>query len=906
MKLRSRILSGYFIIISLFGALTAANLVYLNHTRSRINIIVERKLRAEKSFQEARSIVMDLQAGIWDIMILSPEKRTSFRAAMDFNANLFYDSMYLLSEEIPENRSRFQELRRLFMSYYQLGTAVLELPDIQSFERKRDTVAMFKSNKEKLLLMMSDIMMESQSELERELRNLNLVSRIATTIASIAGILLVIFSVIVSITHSSRIIRPFSIIVDVMRRFESGNLTAEIPPFSDEETGALAYAFNRMARRIRENIIRREELLNELEVKNQTLYHEIAEKESARAALASSEEKLTTIIESIPVALAVTDYSDMPVFYNHIFREKFNPDESINAGFTAFIASLTPDSAAGRGINHAWEDFARRQAGYTFRSHEFHTSGIDGSLLDLEIHAARIAEGIVVLIHDLTEKHRMERELADEKEKLAVTLRSIGDAVISTDIEGRIVFMNPIAEELTGWKAEEARGRPVGSVFRIINEYTRSSVESPVDRVLNSGGIEALANHTLLIARDGREIAVADSAAPIRDSSSVMMGVVLVFRDVTEKRKYEDEIQKKQRLESLGVLAGGIAHDFNNILTAILGNINLARMMQDIPPAIEKYLKEAEKASVRAGLLTQQLLTFAKGGTPVRTRGDIRALIEDSLSFLLRGANITYTIECPDELLPITFDEGQISQVFHNLIINARQAMNNTGVISVRLENSHEAGFDYVRILFTDNGPGIPAETIKHVFDPYFTTKEEGHGLGLTTVYSIIMKHEGLINIESREGEGTTFDIRLPITHEAPTPEAEIRIPRQILHEGMALIMDDEESVRDVGGSILEKLGYRAQRAANSTEALRAVSEAKSRGESFRFVILDLTIPGDIGGLRSLEKIREMDPGCPAIVSSGYSNDPVLANYRTYGFNGMIIKPYRLETVKEVIESVLS
>jgi PAS domain S-box-containing protein len=380
--------------------------------------------------------------------------------------------------------------------------------------------------------------------------------------------------------------------------------------------------------------------------------------------------------------------------------------------------------------------------------------------------------GTIGVATDITEMKRATDALEEEKERLNVTLRSIGDGVITTDTQGKVILINPVAESLVGWTQQEVYKRPLAEVFHIINEKTRLQCENPVTKVLAEGEIVTLANHTILITRDGRERSIADSGAPIRDRKGDIIGVVLVFRDVTEKQKIEEEQIKSMKLESIGLLAGGIAHDFNNILTAILGNVSLAKMELNPGTSLFEWMEETEKASLRAKDLASQLLTFAKGGAPVRRIIPIEALLRESASFALRGSNVRAELDFAPLLWEVEIDEGQMTQVFHNLVINAQHAMPEGGSLSIRTENvsidkdeakrlSVKPG-QYVQISVKDTGTGIPKEYLNKIFDPYFTTKEKGSGLGLSTSYSIIRKHDGAISVSSEVGAGTTFIIYLP------------------------------------------------------------------------------------------------------------------------------------------------
>ncbi|MEW6385965.1 MAG: PAS domain S-box protein [Thermodesulfobacteriota bacterium] len=516
------------------------------------------------------------------------------------------------------------------------------------------------------------------------------------------------------------------------------------------------------------------------------------------------------------------------------------------------------------------------------------------------------------IIHDITARKQAEAALAEEKERLAVTLRSIGDGVIATDNGRRIVLINQVAEQLTGWTQSEALGRPLSEVFHIINEETRIPCEDPVAKVLETGQVVGLANHTVLIARDGAERLLADSGAPIFDSDHRIIGVVLVFRDVTLQRQMEAELLKLEKLSSLSVLAGGIAHDFNNILTAILGNISLAQLYCQGKEDVCQRLLEAERATIRGRNLAQQLLTFAKGGEPVKELIRLGDLLKESALFATSGSPVRCEFSVPDDLWPVEVDPGQIGQVIQNLAINAVQAMPEGGEMRIAAENvvqKAEEGFPlpagwYVKITVEDQGMGIPAHYLPRIFDPYFTTKQTGSGLGLATAYSIIKNHGGHITVESQIGGGTRVFIFLAASSHAPAPPRKTE-GELLTGKGKILVMDDERMVREVVSKMLNYLGYEVVLAENGAEAIEAYTQAREAGQPFDLVILDLIVPGGAGGQETIEKLRALDSEVKAIVSSGYADDPVMTHYQQYGFSGFIKKPYRVADLSKILHYVL-
>ncbi len=516
-------------------------------------------------------------------------------------------------------------------------------------------------------------------------------------------------------------------------------------------------------------------------------------------------------------------------------------------------------------------------------------------------------------LRDVTGRLRAEQALAEEKERLAVTLKSIGDGVITTDIEGKIVLLNRAAEMLTGFHQQEAQGKQLLEVFRIVNEKTRVPCEDPVKRIIESAGMIEIDSDTVLIARDGTERIVADSGSPIKDKDSNIIGVVLVFRDVTEKKRIEDELRKTQKLESLGILAGGIAHDYNNILTAIMANISLTKTYSQKGDRVYDRLEKMEKAAIMASRLNHQLLTFSRGGAPIKETIIVSDLVRDSVMFALGGSNVMCDFEIDDDIKPVDVDVGQLSQVFNNIVINAQQAMPEGGTLAVKAYNVTISDEDtlpilegrYVVVSITDEGEGIPPENVEKIFDPFFTTKQKGSGLGLSISYSIIKNHDGYIEVRSKVGIGTTFLIYLPLSGSGAVSKNGTLVKKQAGGRGKILVMDDEEAIREVAQTMLVGLGYEVETARDGQEAVDKFKKAIEIKRPFDLVIMDLTIKGGMGGVQTLGCLQEIEPSVRAVVSSGYSNDPIMADHRAHGFVGVLIKPYRVANLAEVLNSAL-
>jgi PAS domain S-box-containing protein len=521
--------------------------------------------------------------------------------------------------------------------------------------------------------------------------------------------------------------------------------------------------------------------------------------------------------------------------------------------------------------------------------------------------------GVVGIVKDITERKLAQDALAAEREHLAVTLRSIGDGVLSTDREGRVVLMNKVAESLTGWILEEARGRPLSEVFHIVYESTRQTCENPVEIVLKTGSIVNLANHTVLIGRDGREMIIADSGAPIKDKNGTTIGVVLVFRDNTEKQRNLDNLIRADKIESIGVLAGGIAHDFNNLLGGIFGYIDLARGYAGSNEKVQSTLEKALRVFNRARDLTRQLLTFSKGGSPEKRAAALGDLLEETTHFALSGSNVRCKLKIPKDLWVCEIDVNQIGQAIDNILINAQQAMPQGGEILVSAENMIVSeGFlvplapgRYVKVSIQDQGTGIAREHLPKIFDPFFTTKQKGSGLGLATSFSILQKHGGAIDVESTLGSGSTFFLYIPASPQSSEGVARPSGPDAVSKgHGHILIMDDEEFIRDVACIMLTNLGYTVDCAASGEQAIAFVKDFTARDLSYGAVVLDLTVPGGMGGQETLKELTALDPGVKAIASSGYSDDPVMADPKKYGFVDRITKPYLKEEMSMVLARV--
>ncbi|HNW81523.1 MAG TPA: LytS/YhcK type 5TM receptor domain-containing protein [bacterium] len=511
----------------------------------------------------------------------------------------------------------------------------------------------------------------------------------------------------------------------------------------------------------------------------------------------------------------------------------------------------------------------------------------------------------------LQQKERAGDKKAIEKEKeiLSVTLNSIGDAVIATDIEGRITVINKIAEKISGWPANLATGKFLSEVFYVVDEKNGKRLENPVNAVIKSGRTINLPNHTILISRDDRRYIIEDSASPIKDKDKII-GVVLVFRDVTEKSKLSEKLRNAEKLESLGVMAGGIAHDFNNLLAGIYGNVELALAKSD-SKEVNGYLQSALNVFVRAKELTRQLLTFSKGGSPELRAGDLEPVIKDAALFALSGTSSVCDFDLPDDMWNAKFDKNQISDVIHNLVLNAVQAMPMGGAISISGQNIMAekspalklAPGRYVKISVKDSGAGISKEDMSKVFDPFFTTKKGGTGLGLPTCFSILQKHNGTIEVDSDFGNGSIFSIFIPATKgKEIIADEQLSQSHAVFGDGRKiLVMDDEYFIREVLGSMLEQLGFSVDKANDGASAIQKIRKIKDKKDQYFACFLDLTVPGGMGGLEASKIIKDYNSEIRLFASSGYSEDAVMVDPQKFGFSGSIRKPFKIMELKEFL-----
>ena len=630
----------------------------------------------------------------------------------------------------------------------------------------------------------------------------------------------------------------------------------------------------------------------------ESIGRDITEREQMEKALRESEEKHRTYVENAPYGIFIVDSNGKYV--------DANPAACLMTGYSReeLLSMSVPELASPESRPENLGSFDRlRETGKV--QTEVILRRKDGTDFHSSLEAVALSGNrFMAFCSDITERKQAEEMLRESEERLEALLDKspIPTAVGGSD--GAIISFNEALEELIGYGEAEITDVTDWTNRLYPDEEYREFVQENIRQALE--GEEQECTEFTITCKDGSTRVVDFHTSFSND------GLIIQMLDITDRKRMEKELLRVEKLESIGVLAGGIAHDLNNLLTAVVGNISLARMY-DNPADKDVRLAEAEKASMLIRDLTQQLLTFAKGGAPILETASIAELLRSSATFPLRGSNVRCEFSIPDSLWPAEIDEGQVNQVISNLVINAKQAMPEGGTIQISAENTIIGGEyvlplepgPYIKVSVEDEGIGVSEEHIQKIFDPFFTTKQAGSGLGLATSYSIIEKHNGYITAESQLGVGTKFHTYLPASPDGVLPAAEEEEKKPIMGKGRVLVVDDEKHVRDTAAEMLGSIGYKITIALDGTEAIEVYRQAKDMGLPYDAVIIDLTIPGGMGGGKTIRQLIELDPEVKAIVSSGYSNDPIMADFGHYGFKGVIAKPYRIRELSEVLHKVI-
>ena len=536
----------------------------------------------------------------------------------------------------------------------------------------------------------------------------------------------------------------------------------------------------------------------------------------------------------------------------------------------------------------------------------------DGTEVHVEILAQLLQiKGVPVVygaFRDITRRREAEEALRKSEQRYRTLYENLRDASATVDMNGRIGEFNNVFAELLGYAPAEIPGLD----YRELTPRRWHAIEREIveKQVLKRGYSEVYEKE--YVRKDGTLVPVELRTYLLRDDSGTPRGVWAIIRDISKRKRMETELIRVQTLDSLGTLAGGIAHDFNNLLAAILSSISFVRRYGNLATDARDALADAEQVTLRARGLTYQLLSFAKGGDPVKKTLAVAKLVRETAEFALSGSNVKCTYDLPADLWMVDADPGQLGQVIQNLVINADQAMPGGGTIHVRARNvmldECQAGSipsgPYVEISLQDTGHGIPRSQLPRIFDLFYSTKGRGRGLGLATAFLVVSRHDGHIRAESEPGKGTSFHITLPASGKL-LPDAEEGTGAPVKGSGRILLIDDEMIILKSAGRVLERLGYQVSPASDGTEGLALYHEGLEADRPFDAVIVDLTIPGGMGGRETIRKLKAIDPHVRVIVSSGYSEDPIMSEPRRYGVRAVVAKPYRIEKLAETVRAVI-
>jgi len=627
-------------------------------------------------------------------------------------------------------------------------------------------------------------------------------------------------------------------------------------------------------------------------------------------ALRESERMLQTIIDTEPECVKILDEDGRLIMMNRAGLSMLQVD-SLDQVRGQCVCPLVTEE-----YREAFMDLTRRVFQGESDTFVFEIVGLKGKHRWLETHAVPLRNenneiiSLLGVTRDITEHRHAEEALRESERRFRETLENANLIAVQLDNEGTITFANKHLAALTGHKLKDIIGNNWMDLF-IPAEMRGKISEVHAANIRSSQLLQQYENEILTQTGERRLIAWTNS--PMRGTDGTIIGVTSLGLDITEHRRLEEQLRQTQKLESIGTLAGGIAHDFNNLLQGIFGYLSMARISISDKDKALSMLEQAEKALHLSVNLTSQLLTFSKGGKPVKKLLKLPQLIENAAKFALSGSRSICRMQIPEQLWPAMADEGQISQVIQNIALNAAQAMPLGGDIEIAACNREVPGEGmpavltkgrYVMIAIKDSGVGIPQEYLAKIFDPYFTTKEKGSGLGLATSYSIIRNHGGLIEVSSETGRGTVFTIYIP----ADGPGAEDRqepAPAEAAKRAKILVMDDEAMVRNVVGELIRALGHDVELAEHGDEAAALYQSAKDDGRPFDLVILDLTIRGGMGGVETLKRLKDTDPEVRAVVSSGYSGDSDMGEYKQQGFIASLKKPYTIEGLRKLLAELM-
>ncbi|OPY71576.1 MAG: Blue-light-activated protein [Syntrophorhabdus sp. PtaU1.Bin002] len=526
----------------------------------------------------------------------------------------------------------------------------------------------------------------------------------------------------------------------------------------------------------------------------------------------------------------------------------------------------------------------------------------------------RLRQRIAYLEQWQVDHQKIEEDIKNSEERYRSLVETSQDLIFQCDPRGCFTFLNKAWEETLGYKVSDLLGRRITDL-RVPAAARRDT--QILSRILAHGTVTGY--ETTHLSKSGTLVHLLFNFTVLHNKQGAITGIQGSGRNLTDRKKLEQEQLRLQKLQAIGTLAGGIAHDFNNLLQAILGNIQLAKRSLSPSDKPFAWLTSAEKAGDQAKDLSYRLLTFAQGGEPIKQATFINNLLADTVALALSGSTISVEFSLADNLYPVEIDEGQIKQVISNIVINAKEVMSKGGHLTVTAHNlpASEArnssllrNRDFVHITFEDQGIGIPPRNLSRVFDPYFTTKgmgsDRGRGLGLTICHAIVTRHNGLITVDSTLGVRTTVNIYLPAAQKAPPATPSCVLAPSPKTRARLLLMDDEELVRDVTREMLEQIGYQVELACDGDEAIDLYVNSLNHGQSFDAIILDLTIPGGTGGDEAILRLTAIDPNVKGILSTGYADSTAMKDFKEYGFKGTISKPFKIEDLANIIARVIN
>ena len=622
----------------------------------------------------------------------------------------------------------------------------------------------------------------------------------------------------------------------------------------------------------------------------------------------SSEQVYQSIFRLSPSVITVTRFEDGTYYdVNDAFCRTSGVAREQALTESSLSLNLWVDSSDRDKVKSLLE----RDGAYTNVEIDYCAAGGDilHTLQSAELVAIGDARYIIAISTDITERKQAEATLARERERLSVTMQSLSDGVVAVDANGCVEILNRVAAGFLGVDPASALGEPVEDLLLLLHGTSREPVADLFGTLLGS---RDRTSPFVLVAKDGIERMVVVDGAPIATPGGTTIGTVLVLRDVTVQLRMEEHLRKASRLESLGILAGGIAHDFNNVLMGIKSNIAFARVPEVDEQERQEALEDVEAAVRHARDLTQQLLTFSRGGTPIRRNASVRELVEEVTGVALRGSSLQFELDLAQDLSAAEVDRSQISQVIESLVVNALQAMPEGGSLRITGDNT-VVGDDnslplsagpYVRISVEDTGPGIADLDLPRIFDPFFSKRPGGTGLGLSIVHSVVKRHGGCVQVQSQVGKGTRFDVYLPASDKAYERQRSGSSTPRYGNERI-LVMDDDAMVRRSLQRLLTQLGYRVEVAPDGNSAVEAFERALTQSAPFALVFLDLTVPGGAGGKDTARKLKQLSSATPIVVSSGYSNDTVMASPQDHGFDACIAKPHQTEELRQVLDAFL-